>query len=194
MGKAEAHFQLTIIFEWLMTCAMLLSISQKKSIVALVGHSRGGNVVLFHASKYNDVPTAVSISGCFDLEARIDPSFGTCYLQQIRQNGFTDIKDKIGKILYQATQDNLKARRVATQSAALSIDTNCRVLIVHGSEDELVPVADALEFSKLIRNHKLRVIEGGDHEFSSHKNELVATVLNFIIAGSIFCSKKKELE
>ncbi|CAM8895171.1 unnamed protein product [Rhodiola kirilowii] len=106
----------------------------QRSIAALVGHSKGGNVVLFHASKYNNVATVVNISGCFDLEARIDPWYGTGHLQQIRQNGFTEIKNKKGKILYQVTRENLKARGVATQTAALSIDTNCRVLIVHGSK------------------------------------------------------------
>ena len=55
-----------------------------------------------------------------------------------------------------------------------------RVLTVHGSADELVPVQDALEFAKIIPNHKLHVVEGADHGYTSYQAELVPVVLNFI--------------
>ena len=55
-----------------------------------------------------------------------------------------------------------------------------RVLTVHGSADELVPVQDALEFAKIIPNHKLHVVEGADHGYTSYQDELVPVVLNFI--------------
>ncbi|PQQ16988.1 uncharacterized protein Pyn_02840 [Prunus yedoensis var. nudiflora] len=60
----------------------------------------------------------------------------------------------------------------------------CRVLTVHGSADETIPVEDALEFSKDNTNHKLHVIEGADHCYTSHQAELVSVVLDFIKAGS----------
>lgn len=58
-----------------------------------------------------------------------------------------------------------------------------RVLTVHGSADETIPVEDALEFSKIIPNHKLHVIEGADHCYTSHQAELVSVVLDFIKAA-----------
>ena len=36
-------------------------------VVALIGHSKGGNAVLLYASKYGDVANIVNISGRFDL-------------------------------------------------------------------------------------------------------------------------------
>lgn len=57
-----------------------------------------------------------------------------------------------------------------------------RVLTVHGSMDETVPAEDALEFAKFISNHELRIIEGADHEYSSHQDELACLVLEFIKA------------
>ncbi|KAK6147706.1 hypothetical protein DH2020_018618 [Rehmannia glutinosa] len=55
-----------------------------------------------------------------------------------------------------------------------------RVLTVHGSEDEIIPVEDALEFAKIIPNYQLQIIEGADHRYSSHQDELASVVLRFI--------------
>lgn len=54
------------------------------------------------------------------------------------------------------------------------------MITVHGSVDEIVPVEDAREFAKFIPNHRLQIIEGANHGFSSHQDELVSAVLPFI--------------
>ena len=46
--------------------------------------------------------------------------------------------------------------------------------------DKIVPAKDALEFARFIRNHKLHLIEGADHEYTSHQDELATVVLDFI--------------
>lgn len=46
--------------------------------------------------------------------------------------------------------------------------------------DKVVPVEDAMEFAKFIPNHKLHIIEGADHEYTSHQDELASVVLNFV--------------
>ncbi|KAI4377532.1 hypothetical protein MLD38_015139 [Melastoma candidum] len=45
-------------------------LEHKRVISAIVGHSKGGIVVLLYASKYSDVSTIVNISGRFKLEKR----------------------------------------------------------------------------------------------------------------------------
>lgn len=62
-------------------------------------------------------------------------------------------------------------------------DSVYRVLTVHGSADEIVPVEDALEFAKIIPNHKLHIIEGANHNYSSHQAELASVVVDFIKAS-----------
>lgn len=59
-------------------------------------------------------------------------------------------------------------------------DVIYRVLTVHGSMDKIVPFEDAFEFNKFIPNHKLCIIEGADHEYTSHQDELASVVLDFI--------------
>jgi pimeloyl-ACP methyl ester carboxylesterase len=56
-------------------------------------------------------------------------------------------------------------------------------LTVHGSADEINPVQDALEFAKIIPNHKLHIIEGADHGYTAYQAELISVVLNFIKAA-----------
>lgn len=58
-----------------------------------------------------------------------------------------------------------------------------RVLTIHGTKDKMVPAEDALEFDKFIPNHKLHIIEGADHEFTSHQDELASLVIQLIKAN-----------
>lgn len=58
-----------------------------------------------------------------------------------------------------------------------------RVLTIHGTLDEMVPVEDAAEFAKHILNHCLRIIVGADHEFTRHQSELGSIVLRFVSTG-----------
>ncbi|TYG67029.1 hypothetical protein ES288_D05G046100v1 [Gossypium darwinii] len=144
-------------------------------ITAIVGHSKGGNVVLLYASKYNDVPTVINISGRFHLEKGMEGRLGKDFLQRIKQNGFIDVKNRKGQFEYLVTQESLMDRLTTdTRAACLSIDQNCR--------DKIVPAKDALEFARFIRNHKLHIIEGADHEYTAHQDELATVVLDFVKA------------
>lgn len=55
-----------------------------------------------------------------------------------------------------------------------------RVLTVHGSADQIISVEDASEFAKIIPNHKLHIIEGADHSYTNHQDELASVTVNFI--------------
>jgi len=60
------------------------------------------------------------------------------------------------------------------------IDCNGRVLTVHGSADEVIPLEDAKEFAKIIPNHKLEIVEGADHCYTKHQSQLITNVMEFI--------------
>ncbi|KAE9599810.1 hypothetical protein Lal_00045649 [Lupinus albus] len=154
---------------------------EKYVITAVVGHSKGGNVVLMYASKYKDVHIVVNISGRFNLARGMESRLGQNFIQRIKQDGFIDVKNKRGKVVYRVTEESLMDRLFTiTHLICLSIPQDCRVLTVHGSMDETVPAEDALEFAKFISNHALHIIEGADHEYSCHQDELACLVLEFI--------------
>ncbi|KAF8388806.1 hypothetical protein HHK36_025486 [Tetracentron sinense] len=158
---------------------------EKRVISAILGHSKGGNVVLLYASRYNDVDTVVNVSGRFNLERGIADRLGEDFIQRIKKDGYINVQSKRGTNEYSVTEESLMDRLTTDMRAAcLSIMKDCRVLTVHGSVDEIIPVEDALEFAKLIPNHKLHIVEGADHRYTSHQIELASIVLDFIRAGS----------
>ncbi|XP_057799807.1 uncharacterized protein LOC131015428 isoform X1 [Salvia miltiorrhiza] len=183
--------------------------ANQRCIVAVVGHSKGGNVVLLYASKYNDVQTVINIAGRFDLRRGIEGRLGKDFREKIKQYGFIDVRNRrgsnvclnhflsyvvsrvglgsciygrvVGKIEYQVTEASLKDRlETDPRAACRSIPSNCSVLTVHGTLDEMVLVDDATEFAKNIRNHDLCIVEGADHEFTEHQARLNDVVLRFV--------------
>ncbi|XP_010541068.1 PREDICTED: uncharacterized protein LOC104814624 [Tarenaya hassleriana] len=158
--------------------------NMNRVVTAILGHSKGGDVVLLYASKYHDIPNVVNVSGRYDLKRGIGERIGEDFLERIKQNGFINVKDKNGNSGYRVTEESLMDRlNTNMQEACLKIDRECRVLTVHGSVDEIIPVEDAMEFDKIIPNHKLHIVEGADHGYSNHQSELISLVLDFIKAG-----------
>ncbi|CAN4128388.1 unnamed protein product [Withania somnifera] len=157
---------------------------EKRFIAAIVGHSKGGNVVLLYASSYKDVEIVINISGRFNLQRGIEGRLGRDFKEKIKQDGFIDVRNRKGRLEYRVTEESLLDRLTTnTCGACQSIPHKCRVLTVHGSKDEMVPVEDAMEFAKNVPNHKVQVIEGADHEFTLHQDELSSVVVAFVKAG-----------
>ncbi|KAF3681658.1 putative transcription factor-like isoform X1 [Capsicum annuum] len=171
-----------------------------RKVMAILGHSKGGGVVLLYASKYHDVHTVINLSARYILEKGIARRLGEDFLEIIKKDGFIDVKNRAGDVDYRVTEESLMERiNTNMHDACLQIDKGCRrsrvealetafnknarVLTVHGSADEVVPVEDALEFDKIIPNHKLHIIEGADHCYTSHQAELPPLVLPFIKEG-----------
>ncbi|CAI0387324.1 unnamed protein product [Linum tenue] len=141
----------------------------------------GGNVVLLYASKFHDIRNVVNVSGRYDLMRGIEERLGKDFLERIKKEGFIDVKNQAGEVKYRATEEALMDRlNTDMHKACQQIDQDCSVLTIHGSADEIIPVEDALEFAKIIPNHKLHIIEGADHGYSSHQTELASVVLEFI--------------
>lgn len=69
-------------------------------------------------------------------------------------------------------------------SECFLVSVTCRVLTVHGTKDEFVPVEDAVEFAKSIPNHELHIVDGADHEYTKHETELNSVVLSFVKSSS----------
>ncbi|KAL1164685.1 hypothetical protein E1A91_A06G079200v1 [Gossypium mustelinum] len=157
---------------------------ESRVVSAILGHSKGGNVVLLYASKYQDLRIVVNVSGRYDLKRGIAERLGEDFIEIIKKDGHIDVKNKTGGIEYRVTEEALMDRlRTDMHEACLKIDKECRVLTVHGSADEIISVEDALEFAKVIPNHQLHIIEGANHGYTSHQTELASTVVKFIASA-----------
>ncbi|CAK9140539.1 unnamed protein product [Ilex paraguariensis] len=166
-------------------CAVVQHLNGASRVVsAILGHSKGGNVVLLYASKYHDIRTVVNVSGRYNLKRGIADRLGEDFLQRAKKDGFIDVNNNRGEVVFRVTEESLIDRlNTNMHEACLQIDNQCRVLTVHGSADEIIPVEDALEFAKIIPNHKLHIMEGADHGYTAHQAELAAVVLPFIKEG-----------
>lgn len=156
-------------------------IAQGHRVKAIIGHSKGGNVVLLYASKYSDVTTVVNLSGRFNLQRGVKERLGEKGLQMIEKQGYMEVKDRNGNVEYCVTEKSLKERlNTDMKSAVLSIPKECRILTVHGSEDTIVNVEEAKEFDRFIPNHKLRILESANHGYTQHREVLASLVVDFI--------------
>jgi uncharacterized protein len=105
---------------------------QNQDVTAILGHSKGGNVVFLYALKYRDVYSVVNLAGCFDSKGGIKERLGDDYMERVRRDGLLDMKDKFGKV-YRVTEASLMERiGIDMRATCLSLDQNCRVLTVHG--------------------------------------------------------------
>ncbi|XP_047946798.1 uncharacterized protein LOC125193103 isoform X1 [Salvia hispanica] len=153
----------------------------KRSTIAVLGHSKGGDVALLYASKYHDIPAVINISGRYDLKQGIDEWFGIDIWERLKKDGYIDVKTKTGEVEYRVTEESMMERRnTDMHQACLLIDANCRSLTVYGSADDLVPIEDATEFAKILPNHQLKIIQGANHGYTLHQHELVSAVLPFL--------------
>ncbi|CAH9136707.1 unnamed protein product [Cuscuta epithymum] len=156
-------------------------IGEKRRVVAILGHSKGGSVVILYASRYHDVEKVINVSGRYDLRKGIAERLGEDYLDRIKKEGFLDVKNKAGEVQYRVTEESLMDRlNTDLHKACLQIDKGCRVFTIHGSNDDIIPVEDAFELDKVIQNHKLHIIEGASHDFMAHQDDLISTAVSFI--------------
>lgn len=140
-------------------------------------------MVLLYASKYQDITTVFNVSGRYDLKRGIEERIGKDFMEKIKQDGFINVKNRTGSVIYRVTEESLMDRlNTDIHKACLAINNDCRVFTIHGSADEIIPVEDALEFAKIIPNHSLHIIEGANHSYTSHQTELAAVVLKLMKA------------
>lgn len=148
-------------------------------VAAIVGHSKGGNIALIYASKYHDINTVINISGRYHLDRGIEVRLGENYMERIQENGYLTFTNR-GKE-HRATKESLIERlNTSMRDICLSIDDICRVVTIHGSGDDVVKLDDAEEFNNVIRNHELHVIEGANHGYTKHQDQLASAVVHYV--------------
>ena len=138
--------------------------------IGLLGHSRGGGTAVIQAARDERVKALVTWAAiCRYLRWPEDE------IERWRRDGRLDVVNlRTGQVLpvYRDLLDDLEAH----ESGPLSIlDAAARIgapwLIVHGSDDESVPVADARRLHEASRSGtgraELMLVEGAGHTFGA---------------------------
>ncbi|KAL6497368.1 hypothetical protein OROGR_029297 [Orobanche gracilis] len=188
-GESEGSFQFANYFGEVEELRSVVEyfVGLNRSTVAVLGHNKGGDVVLLYASKYHDIPAVINVSGRYDLKGGTEERYGKDMWERLERDGYIDVYSKTGELEYRVTEESMKERvNIDMHKACLSIDVSCRLLTVHGSADRTVPLKDAIQFAKILPNHQLKIIEGANHGFTfpskkkKKKDELVSTILPFV--------------
>ena len=138
------------------------------STISLIGHSRGGGIVLIKAeedSRINNVVTWASVS---DFKARFQE--GTDQFNTWKETGVTHVENSRTKQMlphnFQFFQDFKANEERFTVKRAVK---NLRIpqLIVHGSEDPTVSLKEAEAIHSWSSKSILKIIPKSDHVFNA---------------------------
>lgn len=158
---------LDAVIDWIKRTQLIPEEVIDTSRINLVGHSRGGSIVLLKSYEHDSVQKCVSWSAPCDLyqrwrESEFDQwkSEGVYYVVNGR-NG-----DQL-PLYWQLGEDMEHNRgRLDIQHAIKNIGKP--TMIAHGTEDEAVPQEDAIQLKSWNRDIKLELIPGGSHTFGGY--------------------------
>lgn len=118
----------------------------------LIGHSMAANAVLMYAAAHSTIPHIVSLSPRYDMS--VDHRFTQPQLIRLIRDGRMPWKVR-GKTHWIEIED-YRRRLQTDMSVVRHIDSGqVRTLLMHGTADEVIPFADALEIHRwMIGKHR----------------------------------------
>lgn len=140
----------------------------KISTISLIGHSRGGGIVLIKAEEDSRIHKVVTWASISDFKARFQE--GTEEFKSWKETGVTHVENSRTKQLlphnfqfykdFKENQERLSIPRVVK-------NMQIPMLIIHGSEDPTVSQKEALAIHSWNPKSGLHIIQGADHVFNA---------------------------
>lgn len=178
-GQSEGDFEQHNLFKWLnnaMTVADHAASLDFVSDLYVCGHSQGGlTTIMLAGMKPELFRAAIPLSPATMIAeaARGGRSFGTEFdPDHIPEEIYVNSEQKVSGNYLRAAQ-------------MLDVDYAIKrykgpVLIVHGSDDEAVPLRCAEEAARKYNNAGFAVIEGDDHCYNYHLDKMLEAVKRFM--------------
>ena len=151
----------------------------------LFGHSRGGGISILHAANDNRVRALVTWAAISSTNR-----WGPDVIADWRQRGFIDVPNsRTGDviplsidILREVEQHGDSTLNIARAAYQVEVPW----LVVHGAEDETVPVSEGQRLGNLATKGELLVLEGVNHSFGGkHPLQEVTPVLDSVTARTV---------
>jgi dipeptidyl aminopeptidase/acylaminoacyl peptidase len=152
--------------------------------IGLLGSSFGGMASIIAASRSDDLYILALKSPVSDYRSMAHARRSEQELKDWKEKGFIELDstdEERQSLNYSFYED---AENVKAYEAARKI--KIPALIVHGDEDETVPLAQSQKTASLIENCRLEIIKGCDHIYSNldHFERLLNLISEFIIKNS----------
>ena len=178
-GHSDGEFKKHTLFKWMTNALTVIDYARGLDFatdIYLCGHSQGGLLVMLEAAlKHDIIKGLIPLSPAWMipeiarkgelLGERFDPD----HIPE-KLHGWHDLD-----------LDGNYARVAQTIHVEEAIDRyRGPVLIVHGDEDEAVPVEYGIRAAERYANAKLVLIEGDDHCYDRHLDQVVAAVQDWL--------------
>jgi len=132
---------------------------------ALVGHSRGGGIAILHAAWDSRIGALVTWAAISSVER-----WSADVQRRWRETGSLEVKNqRTGEVLPLHTDilDDLETNRTSLDVEAHAARITTPWLIIHGAEDETVPVIEAKKLHAVAPAAELLLVEGTGHTFGA---------------------------
>lgn len=165
--------------------------------ICLIGHSRGGGIVLLSASQRNDINKIITWASVSDYRKRFNE--GSEIFIKWKSEGVKYIENKrTGQLLphkFNFYEDFIKnEKKLDIQNAVKSL--NQSVLLIHGDKDDAVKMEESKKLHKLCNASQLKIIEEANHVFNAKHpwiESQLPKALNIVTKHSIAFIKQKSL-
>ena len=140
--------------------------------VVYVGHSMGGAVGVLRASRDARIQYLVSLAGMVHTQAFAEREFG-----DVEPGKGCMWEDEDCPLSQQYVDDMAQIDSVVELGAKIAVPW----LLVHGSEDDVVPPEDSADIiARASSGTEQVVIAGANHVFSDHADEMVQVVVEWV--------------
>lgn len=178
-GHSDGEFKKHTLYKWLTNALTVIDYARGLDFVTdiyLCGHSQGGLLVMLAAALKHDI-----IKGLIPLSP-------ACMIPELARKGEllgqSFDPDRIPEVLH--GWDGLELDgNYARVAQTIHVDEAIvryrgPVLVVHGDEDEAVPVEYGVEAARQYADGKLVLIPGDDHCYNRSLDQVVAAVQNWL--------------
>ncbi|MGB3344746.1 MAG: alpha/beta fold hydrolase [Aequorivita sp.] len=138
------------------------------SNISIIGHSRGGGIVIIKTSEDERIDKVVSWAGVSDFKARFHE--GTQAFQTWKNQGVMKVENSRTKQMlphYFQFYEDFKAHESRFTIKRAVENLKVPFLIVHGDEDSTVSLQEAKAMHSWNPNSSLEIISAGDHVFGA---------------------------
>lgn len=184
-GESEGKFENATVSEAVddILQAIVFLKSRGFEKIGLIGSSYGGLASIMAASKSKDLYILALKSPVSNYEEREKAVKSKEELDDWKRKGYTKYKEdneeiKLNYIFFEDFKNN-NGYKAAPKIKA-------QTLIVHGDNDQSVPLKQSIKTSKLIPNCQLKIVKGADHRYTNPQlfNEMLRLLTDFIIQNS----------